>query len=75
MTIEVEKGVPIPSKTAPHSKYPFSKMSIGDSFFAPVNTPRIWGSISAYCKRHGGKFTARAVTENGVQGVRVWKLE
>ena len=48
---------------------------VGDSFFRPVEPRTVAGSAKSYGIRHGKKFTTRAVTENGVKGVRVWRVE
>lgn len=54
-------------------KYPLKDMEIGDSFFAPG---RKSNSVSASIARaYPKKFTRREVTENGVVGVRVWRIE
>lgn len=69
--IEIEKNIPIPSK----SKYPFARMEIGDSFFissAHINT--ISSCRSSFCKTKEGKdkqFSCHTVDD----GVRVWRIK
>lgn len=76
MNIKIEKGLPVPTKRSGPTKYPFADMTTGDSFFvAGANSSALWGSIWSYKNRHGGNFTARTVTENGVKGVRVWRVK
>ena len=72
MTIKIDQNVPLPQKnTFGALKYPFRKMEIGDSFFIP-NRSSTGISTDIYKPK---KFTMRAVTENGVKGVRVWRIE
>lgn len=71
MELLIQKGLPTPNKRL--NRYPFSKMEVGDSFFAP-HTPA--ASILTSARRHRPKrFTTRSVVENGVRGVRVWRCE
>lgn len=71
MTYEIEKDVPVPSPaTGSGLKYPFVQMAVGDSFFVPGKTSRVFGGIAgSYAKRLGIKVTMR--TMDG--GVRVWR--
>lgn len=56
----LEKGVPVPSPRKPPSRYPFSKMQVGDSFITRSGSVR--GAMSAHTKRYPDhKFTARKV--------------
>lgn len=64
------------------SKYPFSKLELpegaafGGSFFVKTTPKAFASTISAQNRKYKGqrKFTIRTVTENGVQGVRVWRI-
>lgn len=70
--IEIEKGLPIPAKRpGPMSKYPFSAMEIGDSFFVATSRQSLSKSVHTARKRLGRRFTCRA--EPG--GYRVWRIE
>ncbi len=79
---EIEKGVPLPEGAGKErQKYPFGEMRPGDSFFVPGGaTVNAHGNKSAYSaasnygRAHGWKFSARTVTENGVKGVRIWRI-
>jgi hypothetical protein len=69
---EIRHDVPLP-----RSKYPLSKMEVGDSFVVPLNgdTPkRVRSKLSSaagqYKNRHGSRFTVRAVEG----GVAVWRV-
>lgn len=72
--ITVEKDVKMPPATG--SKYPFTEMEIGDSFFLPDNgddtntMPRLRGAASAHAKKFGKRFATRAVEG----GIRCWRL-
>lgn len=71
--IKIEKGIPIPPGAGGWRKYPLGEMEIGDSFFAPG---RKAGDISGGFAYHKGKkFSARTCAENGVDGVRVWRIK
>lgn len=75
--LKIEKNVPIPDamRFGKPRKYPFAEMDVGDSFFAPnVGISAMAGSITYASKRHGKKFATRFLTENGVKGVRVWRV-
>lgn len=71
---DVEMSVPMPK---PKNTYPFSSMKAGDSFFVPD------GGVNAICsaaKQWGRRnatntmFRCRTRTENGVKGVRCWRV-
>lgn len=75
----VEKNVEVPKgRSGKPEKYPFPDMDSGDSFFAPagkLTASSLQKSIaSAAIRRMGaGAFTTRVLTEDGVEGVRVWR--
>lgn len=80
MQIEVSSNIPLPDFTKRRrkaGKYPFASMNVGDSFFAPGKNS---GCMSANARMWGLrnnrtiKVTCRTVTENGVKGVRVWRI-
>jgi len=73
----VSTDVPVPKKPsgAPR-KYPFPELEIGHSFFAPNKTPQTLShSLCYWGKKLSCKFTSRTRTENGVRGVRVWRIK
>jgi phenylalanyl-tRNA synthetase beta subunit len=83
---KIEKGIPSPLTTG-KTKYPITKMEIGDSFFIECEDSekqaKTVGSVCTiirqYKKLHPdeniGFFVTKKVVENGVKGVRVWKVE
>ena len=79
MTIEIDKGVPVPDDagTAGVKKYPWAEMADGDSFFVPVlegqTATQVQASIVSSSRKVCRRVT-RTVTENGVLGVRAWRV-
>ena len=81
--IQVEKDVPIPQirGRVRAIKYPFAKMSVNDSFFAPCKadeTKRLQSKISAaawnWVKREGNTET-KFLTRQRDKGVRCWRVK
>lgn len=71
--------VPISVKLpGPKPKYPLHKLSVGQSFFVPLNDPKKRTPIRGIYQRARNmeiKVRQRVMTENGVPGVRVWRIE
>ena len=73
----VEKGIPIPPRkcgTGRPALYPFAEMKVGDSFAiesARKRQGRMCAIASDYGKRHGMRFTVRAI---GDGMLRVWRI-
>ncbi len=65
----------------PKQKYPFPNMDVGDSFFVPggatcgVRKNRVYAAATAYGRTHNMRFSGRMAKENGVEGVRIWRVE
>lgn len=79
MNIQIDSGIAIPDdNSGRRTVYPLGQMQVLESFFV-AGTGRkrnaIMNSASYFGKRHNKKFTCRTVTENGVDGVRVWRIE
>ncbi len=74
---DIEEGIDIPMVTRRKSKYPWANMEIGHTFFVPDASKKQTITSSAYRfgKQHGMKFTVREVNEEGVAGIRVWRVE
>lgn len=74
----VQHGIPLPRPLF-RAKYPFAIMEVGDSFFAPCKR-RVNGQESVtvaarkFAKSKGMRFASRTLTEDGVRGVRVWRV-
>lgn len=77
---KIDDDVPMPPPAGPRakgkSKYPFAELSVGRSFFAPgVSSSGMLTLCKKWREARGWDFTTRRVTENGVSGVRVWRIE
>lgn len=72
MTFKVEKGIPLIHHRAPNGSYPFGTMEIGDSFFVPNVVIETISSATRNFRQY--KFTCRTLTENGIKGVRCWRI-
>lgn len=70
-----DKGVPLPGGPGrPTSKW--KGMEVGDSRFeAGAIQSRTFGSAYAWGRVNGQRFSSRVVTENGIRGTRVWRIE
>lgn len=66
--IKIEKGIPMPARRGT-TGVAWGAMEIGDSAFIPRTNVYYAGR-----GRNGFKFRSRTVTENGVKGVRVWRI-
>ena len=68
--IKIDKGIPLPKAAKRGSKYPWSEMKIGDSFFVEGEPKGLYGSAKDY----NVKIAVRKAVENGKSGVRVWRV-
>ena len=68
----IEKGIEIPSRNV-DARYPFKDMEVGDSFFT-TSTPQSYVSLNTRVLRPK-KFSCRTVVENGIRGLRIWRIE
>lgn len=73
----ITKNVPLPKRkhgSGRRSIYPFKDMDVNDSFFVP--NKKVFTSNRFYEKNNPKtKFSIRRVTENGVKGIRVWRVK
>ena len=79
---KIEKNIELPKRSSGRpSKYPFSEMKVGDSFFIPVaDHIDIWnvaGAVrnAANMARIRDKTIGRFSTRKVEGGVRVWRIE
>ena len=71
MTYELTDSIPAPRPT----KYPFSEMAVGQSFFSPGEGNATRTAASAWGTRTGAaSFRCRSVIEDGIRGTRVWRI-
>ena len=85
MVIQIDKNIPVPAETElrGNTKYPWLEMGIGDSFFqAPHGSEdqkacrkRMVCARANRRKEHGEDYVIAYVTENGIDGVRMWKTK
>jgi len=69
--LKIDKGIPMPARSTGAAAV-FRKLEIGDSVFS---TEWNRAGLSNQAKQVGIKITMRSVTEDGVKGVRVWRVE
>ena len=75
MTIEYQMDVPMPESKRRNSVYPWD-MPVGASFFvAGMGHNTISGRAQYKTKTLGFKYSMHKVTEDGVTGIRVWRIE
>lgn len=74
---KIEAGIPIPLRLPPNCRYPFASLRHGDSFFEVKGVmSRVGAAAAQYAKKHPAfKFKCRSLKEDGVKGVRVWRVE
>lgn len=78
--MEIEKNIPIPKKKGGNRtlKYPWDIMEVNESCFFPgVKQQTVSTASRGWVRRNNldKKFTTREVTENGIEGVRVWRVK
>ena len=77
MKIQIEKGVPAPTKQTRSSKYPFRDMKVGDSFFIKSDDPeplrkKLSSASTMFCKTNPDfKFKTQVFDT----GVRIWRVQ
>lgn len=70
MTINIDKGVPLPRAIRGRpQKYPWHEMCVGDSFVGGVTARSL---ITRVAKHSGYKFTSRKIGENEF---RIWRVK
>lgn len=70
MTINIDKGVPIPTDLRGRpKKYPWREMDVGDSFVGGVAARSLTTRMG---KSTGQKFTSRKIGENEF---RIWRVK
>lgn len=73
---KIEKKIPIPNnitgKVGATAKYPYSKLSIGDSFVIDSETDNFRSTMSKYGKSHNLTFTIKRLNK---QQCRIWRIK
>lgn len=74
MEIKIEKGVPIPERKTSKSKYPFSEMQVGYSFFVEDYKPSSLYQIAMIWRKQAlVQWRFKAIKEG--DGCRIWRVE
>jgi hypothetical protein len=73
--MKIDKNIPMPIARNPYIKLPFDQMQIGDSFFTEMSKFVLRNRMSIASMKFNMRFTGRTVIEDGVQGIRVWRVE
>lgn len=75
---EIDKDVPIPPVMFKLTEYqePINRLGIGHSFFVPTDKPESTRALLHKCAlRAGITCTTRHIVEDGVKGMRVWRVK
>lgn len=70
----VDDHIPMPNNAGGRVRYPWKQMGIGQSFFVPNIPESTRRGLPSAARYSGIKVVTRNVTENGVPGVRVWRV-
>lgn len=74
--IKIDKDVPLQQHRVNKNYYPLKEMKVGDSFFVTqTGTHPVSTSILSCARYYKVKVRSRTVTENGIKGIRVWRIE
>lgn len=75
--LNVDGGIPIPDRYKKHNfQGVFDNMQVGDSVFIPneFDASKVHSCFSKKKTEEGWRITTRKVTDEGVRGIRVWRL-
>ena len=85
MGYTIDDGIPLPHprRKLESLHFAMSRLEIGQSIFVPntgkprlIHSQNVSAASGTLAKRRGvGKFATRTVTENGIEGCRVWRVE
>lgn len=74
--IRIESGIPIPEPARAKKNYPWPLLQPGDSFFIPEGKQaNVASAANQFARKNGVRFVTRVREEDGVSGVRVWRVE
>jgi len=76
--IPLDHDIPIPRKQSGNERYDWTAMGIDDSFFVPgANDASLAAAGNSWAKYwdRDWKFSTRRLTENDVEGVRIWRVK
>lgn len=69
-SVEIDRGVPLPTDGQKHPRFPWRKLKIGESFFCQVKPSYISTYAHQAAKATGRRFAWRREAD----GVRVWRI-
>lgn len=75
--MKIDKNKPIPKgKVGGQTVYPFREMEIGDSIFCQLpQGSSMYAAARVFQNRNPEyKMAGRVVTEDGIEGYRVWRI-
>ena len=76
--VTYDKPIPVTRRAYIMGRYPWKGMGVSGSFFVPNDEDRtkhhVRSAAVAAQKRYGTKYTTRSLTEDGVIGIRVWRV-
>jgi hypothetical protein len=83
--MKIDKNIPIPEvqRKGKSSSYNFKILEVDDSFLVPnpenlnlkILKNRVNSALTYYERISDTKFTTRQVVEEGVEGIRVWRIK
>jgi len=68
----IDRGIPAPVGSTRTARYPFTILEVGESFFVPGAVRQQF--CIGYYSRNGKRFATCRVTEDGVRGLRIWRI-
>ena len=77
MTYQIDTDIPAPKHTGlgGRTRYPLNLLAVGNSFFvSDVKHNYVRNAAHIAGKRSGKKFICKKQIENGVEGIRVWRI-
>lgn len=78
-SVDTDIPPPVRSRGGSQGLYQFGRLAVGNSLFITADTPRARASARSaarmYGVRHPGwNYQAKTVTEDGIKGLRVWRI-
>lgn len=77
-TFTIQKGIPIPPPGQwgrAIKAFPFLKMEVGDSFWAPGKIHKLNSHNAILARDKGMEFVSRHEQRDGIDGFRMWRIK
>jgi hypothetical protein len=72
----IDTLIPVQQARPFQRKHPLPLLNVGDSFFLPkIQANNFHNTVRYWSEKLNCRFCMRTVTENGVKGIRVWRVE